>query len=575
MLPNSLVEAFLKEELKLDEKILAGLLEKAEKEKKPLETIVFEEKTTDETTLYTAASKTLSVPFVALHEKDISQDILGLVPAPLADTHHVVAFEKTDKDVSIAMLDPTDIQTIEFLRRKIGLTPKIFIATPGDMKEVLRRVHHADIEKDVRKKRLSDEASVGDDLKKVAAETSTVNLVSTILEHAIYEGASDIHIEPTSDDATVRYRIDGILHTAMTLPKQVKSGVVARVKVLANLKIDEHMVPQDGRFKITLNDETVSFRVSIMPVYDGEKIVMRILHEEQQALTLDALGLLPAAKDIVERAIEKPHGMILVTGPTGSGKTTTLYTVLNMLNEPGVNICTIEDPIEYHVDGINQSQINPRVGFNFASGLRAFLRQDPDIIMVGEIRDKETAEIAIHAAMTGHLVLSTLHTNDAPTTLPRLIDMDIPPFLVAFTVNTIVAQRLVRKICDNCKEPFHLEEKAITELGKITDIEKMLARFKEHGIKLGTDEKNFKSMTFFRGKGCTRCNDHGYRGRVGIYEVLEVDATLAKRINERATVDVIKAYAEEHNMISLLEDGLIKAKQGVTTIEEVLRATRD
>ncbi len=575
MLPNSLVEQLLKEPLKLEDTMIALLKEKVEKDKKTLEAALLEDKAVTETELYTAAGAALRVPFVALHEKDIPQDILGLIPAPLADTHHVVAFEKTDKDISIAMLDPTDIQTIEFLRRKIGLTPTIFIATPSEMKDVLRKVHHADIEKDVRKKRLSEQTDTGDDLKKVAAETSTVNLVSTILEHAIYEGASDIHIEPTSNDATVRYRIDGILHTAMTLPKQVKNGVVARIKVLANLKIDEHMVPQDGRFKIALNDETVSFRVSIMPVYDGEKIVMRILHEEQQALSLDALGLLPVPKSIVERAIEKPHGMILVTGPTGSGKTTTLYTILSMLNEPGVNICTIEDPIEYHVDGINQSQINPRVGFSFATGLRAFLRQDPDIIMVGEIRDKETAEIGIHAAMTGHLVLSTLHTNDAPTTLPRLIDMDIPPFLVAFTVNTIVAQRLVRKICDNCKESFHLEEKEIVELGKIADIEKMLTRFKDHGIKLGTDEKNFKSMAFFRGKGCSRCNNNGYRGRVGIYEVLEVDATLAKRINERATVDVIKAYAEEHSMITLLEDGLIKAKLGITTIEEVLRATRD
>jgi type II secretory ATPase GspE/PulE/Tfp pilus assembly ATPase PilB-like protein len=284
---------------------------------------------------------------------------------------------------------------------------------------------------------------------------------------------------------------------------------------------------------------------------------------------------LPGIKEIIERAFSKPHGMILVTGPTGSGKTTTLYSVLGILNQPNVNICTIEDPIEYHVQGINQSQINPKAGFNFASGLRAFLRQDPDIIMVGEIRDKETAEIAIHAAMTGHLVLSTLHTNDAPTTLPRLIDMDIPAFLVAFTANVIIAQRLVRKICPYCKKEISISKPELKELSRLIDMKKLNEIYKQFSVELKPEEKNLENMTFYRGEGCRRCHNSGYKGRMGIYEVMEIGDELIKLINERANAQDIKVYAESHGMINLLQDGLVKAKQGITTIEEVLRVTRD
>ncbi len=361
----------------------------------------------------------------------------------------------------------------------------------------------------------------------------------------------------------------------MTLPKTIQGGITARIKILTKLKIDEHMVPQDGRFKIKVNDERLSFRVSIVPVYDGEKIVMRLLHEGQKPLSLDQLGFLPEARKILESAIDKPHGMILVTGPTGSGKTTTLYSILGILNQPDVNICTIEDPIEYHVKGINQSQINPRAGFTFASGLRSFLRQDPDIIMVGEIRDKETAEIAIHSAMTGHQVLSTLHTNDAPTTIPRLMDMDIPPFLVAFTTNIIIAQRLVRKVCEYCKKEFVLEKKSIEELEKIVNVKKLIELFKSQGIKLNSGEINLQAIKFFHGEGCRRCGNSGYKGRIGIYEILEINKDLIDKINQRATAEEIKGYAHEHGMVSMLQDGLVKAKQGITTIEEVLRVTRE
>ena len=390
----------------------------------------------------------------------------------------------------------------------------------------------------------------------------------------MFENASDIHLEPLEKEISARYRIDGILKPIMTLPKQIQNGIVARIKILANLKLDEHMVPQDGRFKIQIQDEKVAFRVSIIPVYDGEKIVLRLLHEGAKPLSLDQLGFLDKPKKLIELAIKKPHGMILVTGPTGSGKTTTLYSILGILNQPGVNISTIEDPIEYHIAGVNQSQINPKVGFTFASGLRAFLRQDPNIIMVGEIRDQETAEIAIHAAMTGHLVLSTLHTNDAPTTLPRLIDMGVPPFLVAYTANIIVAQRLVRKICPFCKKETHLDKESVKQLERVFDVHKIVALLKENGA-LKSADKNFSKMTFYQGAGCRRCGQSGYKGRVGIYEVLEIDDELIRKINAGANADQLRDYARAHGMLTMFEDGLIKAKMGITSISEILRVTKD
>lgn len=575
MLSEKLILQVLKQKYGIKTKELNAHIATAKKQKKTLEQYIIDENIADEIELYTAMADKLKVPFITLKGREIKKEILNIIPVPLAQTHNMIVFSTTKEQMSLAMLDPTDIQTIEFIQRKTNLTPKVYLTTPSDIKDALRR-YHADLSDDMSVEQLKDGPVTGaGDLKKAAEELPVVNIVNNILEHSVFEGASDIHIEPQEKEIIIRYRVDGILKNVMTLPKTIQGGIIARIKILSKLKIDEHMVPQDGRFKIKIQDEKLSFRVSIIPVYDGEKIVMRLLHEGQKPLNLDQLGFLPGPKKKVERAIQSPHGMILVTGPTGSGKTTTLYSVLGILNQPGVNICTIEDPIEYHVQGINQSQINTRAGFTFAIGLRSFLRQDPDIIMVGEIRDKETAEIAIHSAMTGHLVLSTLHTNDAPTTLPRLIDMDIPPFLIAFTANIIIAQRLVRKMCEHCKKKFVLEKDAIAELEKIADTKKLLKLFKDHKIKLEKKEINFESFTFYRGEGCRRCNNSGYKGRVGIYEVLEIDNNLINKINERANADEIKKYAIEHGMITMLEDGLIKAKQGVTAIEEVLRATRE
>ncbi len=561
---------------KLDKKVgnrqLTEAQEKAENTHKTLEEVLISDALVEESELYQKAALVLNVPLINLKGKEIKKDILNLIPGPVAGTHQVVAFEKDKDQLKLAMTDPTDIQTIEFLRRKTGLEPVVYITTPSDLKDAVRRYHAELKDEFLVVKQESGEGVAQGDLKKAAEELPIINIVNSILEHAVYENASDIHIEPEEKEVAIRYRIDGILKAIMTLPKNVQSGITARIKILSNLKLDEHMVPQDGRFKIQIQDEKLAFRVSIIPVYDGEKIVMRLLREGTKSLTLEELGFLESAKNKLESAIKKPHGMILVTGPTGSGKTTTLYSVLGILNQPGVNISTVEDPIEYRVNGVNQSQINPKVGFTFANGLRSLLRQDPNIIMVGEIRDQETADISINAAMTGHLVLSTLHTNDAPTTLPRLIDMGIPPFLVAYTVNIIVAQRLVRKICPYCKKEFILEGAALDELAKMFEIKKLSELFKQN---IKDFDTKINSLSFYQGAGCMRCGQTGYKGRMGIYEVMEIDEGMAKKINERAPADEIKKYAREHGMTTMLEDGLVKAKLGVTSINEILRVTKE
>jgi type IV pilus assembly protein PilB len=528
----------------------------------------------DENTLFKNVAENLGLPYVALKGKEIKQDVINLVPNPLALAHNVIAYDKDEKTVKLAMIDPTDMETVEFIRKKTGLEPEIAVTAPSEMRDALH-LYSSRLEEEFRViQEKTAEVSSSGDLKKVAEELPIVNVVNSILEHAIYEGASDIHIEPNEKDLGIRYRIDGVLRPIMTLPKTLQSGITARIKILANLRLDEHMVPQDGRFKIQIQNDKIAFRVSIMPVYDGEKIVMRLLPEGTKSLTLDELGFLEHDKKILESAIKKPNGIILVTGPTGSGKTTTLYSILMMLNQPGVNICTIEDPIEYRVKNVNQSQINPKVGFTFASGLRSFLRQDPNIIMVGEIRDEETAEIAVHAAMTGHLVLSSLHTNDAPTTLPRLIDMNVPPFLVAYTTNLVVAQRLVRRICKYCKKEYLLDKATLDALGKTFGVEKIMALFKQAGV-LEKSDTLLDKITFFKGEGCPKCNQSGFKGRVGIYETMEINDEITKKITEHATANEIKTAAQKTGMITMFEDGLIKAKMGATTISEILRVTKE
>jgi type IV pilus assembly protein PilB len=401
-----------------------------------------------------------------------------------------------------------------------------------------------------------------------------IRVVDTLLEYAIFEKASDIHIEPQETSLTVRYRIDGVLHDVMTLPKMIQPALVARIKVLANLKIDEHRLPQDGRFKVEKDGYRFSLRVSTIPVFDGEKVVMRLLDESSKAMSLEQLGFLPEQLEVVERNIRKPHGMLLVTGPTGSGKSTSLYAILTILNTQAVNISTIEDPVEYRIARANQMQVNPKIGLTFAIGLRALLRQDPNIIMIGEIRDQETAEEAVHAAMTGHVVLSTLHTNSAAGALPRLLDIGVEPYLIASTTNAVMGQRLVRVLCPECNEPYKPDEATLKTLTQQFNLEKMMGIYERRKM-LKEGVKSFTDLEFRKPKGCDKCGPTGYKGRLGLHEILEVTPEIANMIMEHKPAQDIQDVAEKNGTIIMWQDGFIKALEGITTLEEVLRVSKE
>ena len=523
----------------------------------------------------------LGIPFVNLEKETIPEEILQIIPEPIARRHNIIAFRKKGKELEVAMLNPADLQTIEFIKKK------------SDLKILPRLTNSAGIKNALKQYQKSLEAEFGElikeeskivtlpekegeeskeELEKAAEQMPIIKIVDTLLKHAILQQASDIHIEPLEKEVIVRYRLDGILHDAMTLPKKIRSGVVARIKVLSNLKLDEHRLPQDGRFKIETEAYKISFRVSILPVYDGEKIVCRLLPEDAKGLTLEKLGLRSKALERIHQNIKKPNGMILVTGPTGCGKTTTLYTIMDILNEPGVNISTVEDPIEYRMPRINQTQVKPKIGLTFANGLRALVRQDPDIIMVGEIRDNETASLAINAALTGHLVLSTLHTNSAAGAFPRLIDMKAEPFLIASTTNVIIAQRLVRRLCPETKQKYKLDSAELKSLQDQFDLERILKILKEE--KILPLKADWSSLEFYRPGKSENCPD-GYKGRIGIYEVLELSETIKDLIIKEATSGQIEEQAKKEGLLTMFEDGFIKAAQGQTSIEEVLRVSQE
>ena len=519
----------------------------------------------------------LKQPYVLLSNSSIRKDVLFLIPEPIAQTHKIIAFELSGETLKVATSKPGDLQIIEFIEKKTGYKLDIHLASQTSIQGALKQYHKSlqtEFETITKETEEKIPGLAKDKLNKLAADLPVVRIVDTLLEYAVFEEASDIHIEPAEKEISIRYRIDGILRQVMTLPKNALDGIIARIKILSNLKVDEHRLPQDGRFKIQTDQYKISLRVSIIPTFDGEKMVIRILDEKNQLLTLEQLGLLPKALDIVKRSVKKPHGMLLATGPTGSGKTSTLYSILNVLNTPKVNISTIEDPIEYRMEHINQSQVNPKIGFTFAGGLRAFLRQDPDIIMVGEIRDHETAEIAIHAAMTGHLVLSTLHTNDSVGTIPRLLDMKVAPFMAASTLTMIIGQRLVRKICIKCIESYTIDKKQFTELGKLFNIKHILEVLAEEKAIANSSQK-FEKLLFYRGKGCKNCNNSGYKGRIGIYEVLEVTPEIRNLISHNATAGDILKTVTANGMTFMAEDGFIKAKNGITTLEEIVRVSSE
>ncbi|MDD5145477.1 MAG: GspE/PulE family protein [Candidatus Pacebacteria bacterium] len=519
----------------------------------------------------------LGIPFVNLEKEIILPEILKIIPEPIARSNNIIAFRKSGQNLEVAMLDPEDLRTIEFIKKTSDYKILPRLTTPEGIKNVLRQYQQTlevefgeIIKKDagiIQPIKETEEVEEKEELRKAAEELPVIRIVDTLLKHAILQRASDIHIEPTEKEVIVRYRIDGILHDAMVLPRQASSGIVARIKVLSNLKLDEHRLPQDGRFKVETEDYKYSIRVSILPVFDGEKIVMRLLPETSRAYTLEGLGLRGEALEKIQDNLRKPVGMILVTGPTGSGKTTTLYAMMEILNTPSVNISTVEDPVEYRMPRVNQTQVNPKIGFTFSSGLRSLVRQDPDVLMVGEIRDNETVSLAINAALTGHLVLSTLHTNSAAGSIPRLIDMKAEPFLISSTLNCILAQRLVRKLCDE-KEKYNLKEAELKNIEKYCDLNRILKILKEE--KIVSQKATWKNVDFYRAKP-TKENPEGYKGRVGIYEVLSVTETIKEMIIKQASSDQIQEQAQKEGMRTMLEDGFVKAAQGLTSIEEILR----
>jgi len=527
-------------------------------------------------------SYVLGIPFVSLKNEKIEFEVLSLIPEPVARNHNIVAFKRSGDSLEVAMLDTADLPAIDFVKKKTELKILPRLTDTESMRRALQQYQKTlkDEFGDIISKESSALKLVADengdevseaDLKKMAEDLPVVRIVDTLLRHAIIQGASDIHIEPMEEALLVRYRIDGILHDAMTLPKHAGSTIAARIKVLSNLKLDEKRLPQDGRFKMEMDGQKVSFRVSVLPIFFGEKIVMRLLRENRSGYTLEGIGFHGDGVERVQEAMRQKTGIILVTGPTGSGKTTTLYTILDLLNTPEVNISTIEDPIEYQMPRINQTQVKPEIGFTFAAGLRSLMRQDPDIIMVGEIRDEETASLAINAALTGHLVLATLHTNSAAGAVSRLVDMGVEPFLLTSTLRVAIGQRLVRKIAPEHREPYTLTVEERNQLMKHADLERILDTLKEE--KVVRANASWNSIPMYHPK--TEEEEEAYQGRTGIHEVFMVTADIKELIMKNATIDQLEEHAKREGMLTMLEDGIYKASRGATTVEEVLRVVSE
>ncbi len=597
-IPDGLVEKLLRGANKITDDQLTVIREQEVAEKKSLQELVIQSNVVSDHDLTKMYAEEIDIPFADLNPHDINHDLLALIPEKMAQQYRAVVFAvNADGSRRLAMEDPDDIQAVSFLQKQVGGRLDIYAASSTSIQACID-LYHGNDSNDLTKvlSPETDEADKGDevteaDLAEDSPITQTVNL---LIRYAVKSGASDIHIEPRESYVSVRYRVDGVLREANKLPKKIHNAVVSRIKILSNLKIDERRVPQDGRFKIEVDGLVYALRVSTLPISDGEKIVMRLLNESNKAITLEELGYWGPSLNALNHAITQPHGMILVTGPTGSGKSTTLFSVLNILNKPSVNISTIEDPIEYKVFGTNQTQVNPIAGMTFASGLRSLLRQDPNIIMVGEIRDRETADLAVQAALTGHLVLSTLHTNNAATSLPRLLDMGIEPFLIASTIRAVIGQRLVRVLCTYCREEYVPDEAVLKQLAHIFQVDDpevmgIIHELENQAIKLGTTQTNndhekheldlsstettINRLWRVHEGGCDQCNHTGYKGRIGIYEALPGSSEIAKLIVSGATSEVIQNEAIKEGMVSMQLDGFIKSLRGITTIEEILRVT--
>lgn len=594
-IPDSLVESMLADSGQFSKEQIDGLRNQEASEKKPLQDLVIKNNLLSEKDLTKLYAAEIDVPFVELNAKEIKHDILKQLPERIARQYNAVVFEvEPDGTRLIAMADPDDIQALNFLQKQLGTDLKVHITTSSLLQAALDQ-YRGNISSELTKVIASEDDVLEEEVDEtdVAEDSPVAQTVNIIIEYGIKAGASDIHIEPREDFVVVRYRIDGMLREANKLPRKLLGSIVSRIKILSNLKIDEHRAPQDGRFKVEFSGLMYALRVSTLPILDGEKVVMRILNESSKPADFTELGFWGKALTDLQHAIVQPHGMVLVTGPTGSGKSTTLFSVLSKLNTPNVNISTVEDPVEYHIVGANQTQVNAIAGMTFTNGLRALLRQDPNIIMVGEIRDRETADLGVQASLTGHLVFSTLHTSNAATCLPRLIDMGVERFLIASTVRIVVAQRLVRRLCTSCREAHQPEAAMLKQLDKTFHLSenggiKTMHELESSALADGigksstgttdTDQLSSTAMAVTRiwkahDDGCDSCNHSGYKGRIGIYEILNNSTGIQEMIVSNISSEAIEKKAIAEGMLTIQLDGFIKALRGQTTIEEVLRVT--
>ena len=546
---------------------LTFIKDEAKRRQEPSEKILAQMGWVSEEQLVAARGQVIGVPYVDPASQPISPEVLAYFPEEVAKRFVVIPIAREGDTLSVAMVDPLDLQILEFIEKKSGLRIRPYIATATSINRVIAEQYTRGLSMEVGE--ALKEATVGSatpfapqlGITGVLGEAPIARIVSTLLEYGIKVRASDIHIEPLENETRVRYRIDGILHEKLILPRRIHDAIVSRIKILGNMKIDEKRLPQDARFNFKVGQEEIDLRLSTMPTAFGEKVVMRLLKKSGGVPSLPDLGLRGIALRRLEENILRPHGIILICGPTGSGKTTTLYSILSKLNSTRVNIMTLEDPVEYQVAGVNQVQINVQAGLTFATGLRAFLRQDPNIIMVGEIRDTETTDLAIQAALTGHLVFSTLHTNNAAGSLPRLLDMQAEPYLIASTVTCVVGQRVVRTVCPACKVPKAPTAEVLTSMKKSLGVLKNL--------------DNLAKVQFFAGRGCRECNNTGYLGRVGIFEVLGVSEKIGRMILNHETGQAIENEAILEGMVTMKQDGFLKVLDGLTTVEEVLRVAEE
>lgn len=558
MTDQALAELLAKKEI-LPAKRLAEAVQQAKAFSKPLVATLVDRGFISKRNLGRTIAAAYGVDAYEPKRADITTELQALIPEETAAKYQLLPVKRSGQTLVVAMADPSDFEAINFIQKRTSLRVEPRFIFEADLYRSLA-AYKRDIQAVFQALLVSGlGGDTSGDLTKMAQDIPVVQALNTVLEFAIAERASDVHFEGEEQEFLIRFRVDGILRDVLRLPKQAQAALVARIKILANLKIDEHRLPQDGRFRYDSLGQEIALRVSVIPSFYGENVVLRLLFESERPRTLHELGFSKEQEAVVVATSRKTHGMLLVTGPTGSGKTTTLYSILHLLNEPGVKICTVEDPIEYGIARLSQIQVNPLTGLDFAAGLRALLRHDPDVIMVGEIRDGETATVAIHAALTGHLVLSTLHTNDAPTAIPRFLDLGSEAFLLGSTLNLVIAQRLVRVLCQECKRPSRPAAPILTEIAAIS----------------GESVRSLRRTTFLGARGCAACHGGGYQGRIGIYELFQVSERITPLILEKAPIEQIRQAAVRDGMVTMFADGLTKAKAGLTTLEELLRVSRE